>query len=363
MTLRTQPAKKYDHIPVLSMSGSSRERKSRVWQVRSLPGRRLHLSKNVIVMDADLSHSPEQIPQLLQPLISGDADMVIGSRYIEKAAISSWPISRKIASWGASFPAQLLTGLSDPLSGFFAIRKQWFDNYSNRLPGFKIGLELLANNNPDFRAVEVPITFVNRRKGSSKMNPAVISSYVSQLARISKLSTPGISLIAIIACGFVAAAVDSGLTILFSTVGEVPATAHVVSYLLALNIAYVALYLFNKIVGGTGSVRYQKNGYGRFLFFITAMLFIRGGFLAVLTNDLSIVTLRLSLIQSGTTFNFWILSIPVFLKSFVFRQKTIRMETYHCPAGSLQCLPASSLHGICRTHSRRGILLELCAAF
>ena len=62
-------------------------------------------SKYVLVMDADLSHPPEIIPQLLQPLIDGTHDMVIGSRYVAGGSMPDWPFSRRLSSRIATFPA------------------------------------------------------------------------------------------------------------------------------------------------------------------------------------------------------------------------------------------------------------------
>ena len=78
----------------------------------------------VLVMDADLSHPPEKIAEMIEPLLDGRCDMVIGSRYVEGGATPEWPVARKIASKLASLPAYLFTDVKDPMAGFFATTTQ-----------------------------------------------------------------------------------------------------------------------------------------------------------------------------------------------------------------------------------------------
>ena len=98
--------------------------------------------KYVLVMDADLSHPPEKIAEMIQPLLDGRSDMVIGSRYVDQGATPQWPVSRKIASKLASLPAYLFTDVNDPMAGFFATAKKRLTALRSNIPGFKIGLEL-----------------------------------------------------------------------------------------------------------------------------------------------------------------------------------------------------------------------------
>ena len=77
----------------------------------------------LVVMDADLSHPPERINDLLAPLFSGAADMAIGSRYIPGGSTPGWPLWRRTMSRTASMFAQPLTGVRDSMCGFFAISR------------------------------------------------------------------------------------------------------------------------------------------------------------------------------------------------------------------------------------------------
>jgi dolichol-phosphate mannosyltransferase len=110
------------------------------------------------VMDADLSHPPEVIPNMLKYLIK-DADF--GSQ--------NWGIRRKIISKGACLLAKGLTNVKDPMSGFFFFRKDVIKNANLNPKGFKICLEILVKGNYK-KVLEVPYTFVNRKFGESKLN-------------------------------------------------------------------------------------------------------------------------------------------------------------------------------------------------
>jgi dolichol-phosphate mannosyltransferase len=138
-------------------------------------------SRYVVVMDADLSHPPEVIPQLLQPLLNGTHDMVIGSRYIEGGSIPDWPFLRKISSRIATLPALLFCEVKDPLAGFFAVERRKLTDLPGSVPGFKIGLAILAEYGKNIRVTEIPIKFRDRDYGQSKMNYWVVFDYLRQL--------------------------------------------------------------------------------------------------------------------------------------------------------------------------------------
>ena len=138
-------------------------------------------SKYILVMDADLSHPPEIIPQLLKPLLEGTHDMVIGSRYVEGGSLPDWPFSRKLFSRIATLPALIFFGVKDPLAGFFAVERRRLTELSDSVPGFKIGLAILAEYGKDLRTTEIPIVFRDRDYGKSKMNYWVVFDYLKQL--------------------------------------------------------------------------------------------------------------------------------------------------------------------------------------
>ena len=146
-----------------------------------MAGARAAKGEYVVVMDADLSHPPEAIPELLAPLLEGSYDMVIGSRYVPGGATPEWPLQRRISSKLATLPARFFTDAQDPMAGFFALKRRRLAALNRQVCGFKIGLEVLATAEVDLRVTEVPIVFHDRYKGSSKMNAKVIGDYLRQL--------------------------------------------------------------------------------------------------------------------------------------------------------------------------------------
>src|SRR5204863_2190444 len=97
-----------------------------------------------VVLDADLSHPPEKIPALLQPILRNEADLVIGSRYIAGGATPGWPAWRRFLSRVASALAYPLTGVHDSMGGFFAIRRECLLRFANQAAGFKIVFETIV---------------------------------------------------------------------------------------------------------------------------------------------------------------------------------------------------------------------------
>ena len=124
----------------------------------------------VVVLDADLSHPPERIPDLLATLDSGDCDLVVGSRYAPGGRLDrAWSPRRFLASRLATRLARPLASCSDPLSGFFAADRRSLPEQRRLRPlGYKIGLELMVRGR--LRIREVPIGFSERGRGSSKLN-------------------------------------------------------------------------------------------------------------------------------------------------------------------------------------------------
>jgi dolichol-phosphate mannosyltransferase len=107
--------------------------------------------------------------------------MVIGSRYVEGGAMPDWPFVRKLSSRIATFPALFFCRVRDPLAGFFAVERRRLTELSDAVPGFKIGLAVLAEYGKNFRVTEVPIVFRDRDYGESKMDYWVAFDYLKQL--------------------------------------------------------------------------------------------------------------------------------------------------------------------------------------
>jgi dolichol-phosphate mannosyltransferase len=127
----------------------------------------------LVVMDADLSHPPERINDLVAPLFSGAADMVIGSRYIPGGSTPGWPFWRRMMSRTASIFAQPLTGVRDAMCGFFAISRSRLLQINPPTSGFKIVFETILRGGRGLRVCEIPIAFRDRTHGKSKMSLGV----------------------------------------------------------------------------------------------------------------------------------------------------------------------------------------------
>ena len=138
----------------------------------------------LVCMDADLSHPPEAIPQMLRKLEEG-ADFVIGSRYVKGGSTSDdWGILRWINSRVATLLARPLTSARDPMAGFFAFRRSTFAAGRSFNPvGYKIGLEFIVKCGCE-RVVEVPIHFEDRQLGKSKLTMRQQLLYVKHLRRL-----------------------------------------------------------------------------------------------------------------------------------------------------------------------------------
>ena len=138
-----------------------------------------------VVMDADLSHPPERIPALLQALADG-ADFALGSRYVAGGSTSEdWGWLRWVNSRAATLLARPFTAARDPMSGFFALRREDYRRAAARLNpiGYKIGLELMVKCGCR-RIEEVPIHFDNRRFGKSKLTLREQLRYLQHLRRL-----------------------------------------------------------------------------------------------------------------------------------------------------------------------------------
>jgi dolichol-phosphate mannosyltransferase len=173
-------AEQLDHVRVLH-----RERKEGLGPAY-LAGFRLALAEGaelVLEMDCDFSHNPDDVPRLIAAAEEG-ADVVLGSRYVEGGAIRNWGALRRFVSAGGSFYARLLLGtrVRDLTGGFKCYRRQVLETIdlgSIHSKGYAFQIEttyraLLAG----FRVVEIPITFVDREAGGSKMSKAIVAEAI-----------------------------------------------------------------------------------------------------------------------------------------------------------------------------------------
>ena len=135
-------------------------------------------------MDADFSHPPESLVQMLELLEDNKADLVVGSRYKNGIRVRNWPLGRILLSVGASLYVKLITGLpvTDPTAGFVGYQTNVLhalDLEDIRFKGyaFQIALKFWAWKK-GFRIAEFPIIFTDRVQGDSKMNNSIISEAI-----------------------------------------------------------------------------------------------------------------------------------------------------------------------------------------
>lgn len=130
-------------------------------------------------MDADFSHNPEDLPRLLRPVAEGRADMSVGSRYCDGINVVNWPISRILISYCASIYVRTVLGfrIYDSTAGFVCYSRKVLetidlDAVKMKGYGFQIELKYTARK-LGFRIEEVPVVFVNRKEGTSKMSGSI----------------------------------------------------------------------------------------------------------------------------------------------------------------------------------------------
>src|SRR2546430_15361798 len=116
----------------------------------------------LLVMDADLSHPPERIKDLLAPLFAGTAEMAIGSRYVTGGSTPGWPLWRLLLSRAGAALAYPLTGVHDSMSGFFAIGRTRLLEHASPAGGFKIAFETIVRSGRTLHVFEIPIVFHNQ---------------------------------------------------------------------------------------------------------------------------------------------------------------------------------------------------------
>jgi dolichol-phosphate mannosyltransferase len=148
----------------------------------------------IVQMDADFSHDPKDVPRLLAALDQG-ADLAIGSRYVAGGGTENWGLGRKVVSRGGGLYARLALGVSvqDLTAGFKAWRTQTLRGIdlqavSAKGYGFQIEMTYRALRN-GFRATEVPILFVDRRVGQSKMTGGIALEALTLVWRL-RLAIP-----------------------------------------------------------------------------------------------------------------------------------------------------------------------------
>lgn len=145
----------------------------------------LAAGESLVVMDADLQHDATKIPALVAAL--DNAPLALGTRYAAGGSVGLWSPVRRALSRLASLACNLVLGIavSDPMSGFFAIRRESFQQMSSRLNprGYKLLMEMLAVMGPT-EVAEVPYVFAPRQRGESKLSPVVLGDFAFALIEL-----------------------------------------------------------------------------------------------------------------------------------------------------------------------------------
>jgi dolichol-phosphate mannosyltransferase len=250
-------------------------------------------------MDADLQHPPEQVPTLLEEAQRTAADVVVASRYCDQGEFGEFGRMRTLVSEGSTMLARMafpgaLRGVTDPMSGFFLIRREAVDLTVLQPRGFKILFEILCRT-PKLHATEVPFRFGERHAGESKAGLQEGARYVRQLLDLRfgpswvsfvKFGLVGISgiLINSLALAFFSGALEIGVLL-----GAALAT----QFSTLWNFILTESFVFDSEHGSEGKLK-------RAAFFFAmnnAALALRGPMLFVLHDKLSIHYLLANLIS------------------------------------------------------------------
>ena len=144
-------------------------------------------ANTIVVMDSDFSHPPNIIPKLVDAIKQTRSDIAIASRYVSGGSIQGWPIKRKLMSKIATLIAKKGLGIEshDPMSGFFAFKKNILDGLKFDAIGYKMLLEILVKTK-GVKIQEVPYTFTDRELGSSKLDTSTIIDYFKSVWKLYK---------------------------------------------------------------------------------------------------------------------------------------------------------------------------------
>ncbi|MCK4454766.1 MAG: glycosyltransferase family 2 protein [Thermoplasmata archaeon] len=223
-------------------------------------------SGNILgVIDADLSHPPESIPDLVRPILNREADLVFGSRYMDGGRIENWPFTRRLISKGAEMLSKPLADTTDPMSGFFFLRRNVVDDVDLNPKGFKIGLEIIVKGNYT-NLMEVPITFVDRKAGTSKLKGFEYVNYlIHNLSLLLHKKGMGIQFLMFSTVGALGVLVN--MAVLLMSV-EVLDLWYMIGALLAFLVAATHNYILNRywtFGGGASRPGLRVGQYGGFL--------------------------------------------------------------------------------------------------
>lgn len=287
----------YEIIFVDDNSSDGTQEKIRAWQSRSnvqlierkekpdltasiLAGAAAAQNDVVVVMDADLSHPPEKIIDLVTPVLNGKSDITIGSRYVPGGKTENWPWYRRWLSQIGGWLARPISDVNDGTSGFFAFRKELINTIADNAQGYKILLELLMANHGQIKVTEIPISFRDRTLGTSKLSFSHQWTYLQRLMALAggMVTLNTASRFALV--GFLGVFIDAFVFHSMVSSGAGLALAHFVSFFVAASVNYTLNSKWAFRQHHTGYLHWHQ--FGRFLTVGAFALLLRGGVLALL---------------------------------------------------------------------------------
>ncbi len=143
-----------------------------------------------VVMDADGSHPVDALPGMVRMILEDKAELVVGSRHVQGGGSKDWPLFSQLKSRFAASLAVGLTSMTDPTTGFMAVRRSLLERLALDPVGWKIVLETVVKAHPA-RLAEVPIVFTDREHGESKQSIKVLLQYLSHLYKLYQFRFPG----------------------------------------------------------------------------------------------------------------------------------------------------------------------------
>lgn len=153
-----------------------------------------HQYDYIFEMDADFSHNPTDLPRLYEACASQGGDVAIGSRYVSGVNVVNWPMGRVLMSYFASKYVRMITGLPvhDTTAGFKCYRRQVLETIDLdhiRFKGYAFQIEMkFTAYKCGFKIIEVPVIFINRELGTSKMDSSIFGEAVFGVIKL-KLSS------------------------------------------------------------------------------------------------------------------------------------------------------------------------------
>jgi dolichol-phosphate mannosyltransferase len=229
------------------------------------------------VMDGDLQHPSETLGLLVKAIQEDGVDIAVASRNVMGGGVSRWNIVRRAVSWSATLMATwvlpgTLRTIRDPMSGYFALRRSVIEGCRLEPEGYKILLEVLGRGR--YRSVEeIPYTFTERERGSSKLGPRQYGEFIIHLLRLSWQTGEMNRFLKFSAVGGSGVIVNMGVLTLLTSIG----LGYLAGGVFAVETAIVTNFLLNEFWTFSDFSKKQSGFVRRVMRFLKFNLFCAGG--------------------------------------------------------------------------------------